>query len=69
MNGSKPKKSLEQLKAERHRARWKAFLTPLIMLTSIVASVAMLMALIKNCSERAPRLPTIRPIPPVSTPH
>jgi len=54
MNGSTPKKSPEESRAERRRERWRAFLTPLITMGSIVASVAMLMALIRNCSERFP---------------
>lgn len=54
MGGPGEKKSLEELRAERRRERWKAFFTPLIYMGSIVISVAMLMALIKSCSERFP---------------
>ena len=69
MNGSTSKKSLEEWKAQRRRARWQAFLTPLITLGSIVISVGMLMYMIKSCSERPPRLPAIRPMPPQSAPR
>ncbi len=69
MNGSKPKKNLEEWKAQRRRERWNAFLTPLITLGSIVVSVAMLMYLIKSCGERSRRLPTVRPMPPQSAPR
>lgn len=57
MNGPSAKKSLEEIKEKRRRERWKAFLTPLITMGSIVGSVAILMALIKNCSERFPQAP------------
>lgn len=57
MNGSPSKKSLEELKEERRRERWKAFFTPLIYMGSIVVSVAMIMAMIKSCSERFPPSP------------
>ena len=69
MNGSTSKKSLEEWKAQRRRARWQAFLTPLITLGSIVISVSMLMYMIKSCSERPPRLPITRPVPPASAPR
>jgi hypothetical protein len=45
------KKGTEEIKAERRRERWKAFLTPWITMGSIVASVAMIMALIKSCRD------------------
>lgn len=69
MNGKKPKKSPEQLRAERRRGRWQAFLGPLITLTSIVASIAMLMYMLKSCSEAPPRVPTIRQTPPAPAPR
>lgn len=47
----------EEIKAERRRQRWSAFWTPFITLGSIVASVAMIMAIIKSCSERLPPSP------------
>ncbi len=53
MDESAPKGPSE----ERRRRRWLAFLTPLITLGSIVISVAMLMALIKSCSDRNPQNP------------
>lgn len=53
MEPEKPKTTAE-IKAERHRERWKAFLTPWIYLGSIVGSVALIMALIKTCSQRFP---------------
>ena len=69
MNGSSPKKSLEEWKAERRRARWNAFLTPLITMISIVASVGMLMYMLRSCSEGPPRVPTIRQMPPQPPPR
>jgi hypothetical protein len=57
MNGATPKKSPEELRAERRHQRWKAFLNPFITLTSLVASVALLMFFIKTCSERFPGTP------------
>ncbi len=42
---------------ERRRERLKAFFTPLIYMISIVGSVALIMALIKSCSERFPQTP------------
>ena len=50
-----PKKSLEELREERRRARWKAFWNPIIVLTSIVTSVAMLMFFARTCRERFPQ--------------
>ena len=57
---------LAELKAQRRRERWSAFLTPLITLTSIVVSVSLLMYFIKTCSERNPQNPGIQrpPIQP-----
>lgn len=69
MNGPVPKKILEELRAQRRRKRWQAFLTPLITLTSIVASVAMLMYMLKSCSQAPPRMPTIRQVPPAPPPR
>lgn len=69
MNRPAPKKSPEELRAKRRHERWKAFLTPLITLTSIVASVAMLMYMLKSCSEAPPRVPTIRQVPPAHPPR
>ena len=52
MSDSTPKNSLEEFRAERRRERWKAFLNPLITMASIVGSVALVMYMIKICSER-----------------
>ena len=52
-----PSKSSKELRDERRRERWKAFLTPIITLGSIVVSVAMVMAFLKSCSERFPQVP------------
>lgn len=49
-----PKKSLEELREERRRARWSAFWTPFITLASIVSSVGLLMFLIRACQDRLP---------------
>ena len=49
-----PKKSLEELREERRRARWSAFGTPFITLASIVSSVGLLMFLIRACQDRLP---------------
>jgi len=49
-----PKKSLEELREERRRARWNAFWTPFITLTSIVCSVGLLMFLVRACQDRLP---------------
>lgn len=57
MSDSTPKKSLEELRAERRRERWKAFLNPLITMASLVGSVALVMYMIKSCSERFPQAP------------
>jgi len=57
MSDSTPKKSLEELRAERRRERWKAFLNPLITMVSLVGSVALVMYMIKSCSERFPQAP------------
>lgn len=56
MDDQRPK-TLEEIKEERRRERWNAFFTPFITLASIVASVGMLMFLIKTCSERFPQAP------------
>ena len=66
MNVPTPKKSLEELKAERRRGRWKAFLNPLITLVSIVGSVAMLMAILKSCSSERFPAPQKTPLAPKS---
>lgn len=66
MNGPTPKKSREELKAERRRERWKAFLKPLITLVSIVSSVAMLMAILKSCSNERFPAPQKSPLAPKS---
>ncbi len=51
-------KTPEEIHAERRRReRWQAFVTPWIYLGSIVGSVALIMALIKTCSERMPQVP------------
>jgi hypothetical protein len=42
----------EEIKAERRRERWQAFFTPMIYMGSIVGSVALMMALIKTCTDR-----------------
>jgi len=52
-----PKKTPEELREERRRARWKAFLNPLITMASLVGSVALAMYIIKSCSERLPPAP------------
>jgi hypothetical protein len=49
-----PKKSLEEIREERRRARWSAFWTPFITLASIVGSVGLLMFLVRACQERLP---------------
>jgi hypothetical protein len=54
MNPPLPKKSLEELREERRRARWSAFWTPFIALASIVSSVGLLMFFIRACQERLP---------------
>jgi hypothetical protein len=54
---STPYKSPEEIREERRRERWHAFWTPFIALTSVVGSVAMLMYLLKSCSERFPQAP------------
>ena len=55
MESSATKKILEELRAERRRERWKAFLTPLITMASLVGSVALVMYMLKSCSERFPQ--------------
>jgi len=50
-----PKKTLEELREERRRARWRAFWNPIITLTSIVTSVGMLMFFLRTCRERLPQ--------------
>ena len=55
-NESKPK-TMAEIRAERRKERWKAFLTPFIYMGSIVVSIALLMALIKTCSQRFPPVP------------
>ena len=50
-----PKKTLEELREERRRARWTAFWNPIIVLTSIVTSVGMLMFFARTCRERFPQ--------------
>lgn len=47
-----PDPLLEEAKRERRRERWKAFLTPMITLGSIVVSIGMLMFLIRSCQEQ-----------------
>lgn len=42
----------EQIRERRRRERWQAFLTPIIVMGSVVGSVAMIMALVKTCSDR-----------------
>jgi hypothetical protein len=54
MGGTVSKKTPEEIREERRRERWRAILTPWITMGSVVASVAMIMALIKNCSDRLP---------------
>jgi len=54
MGGPTSKKTPEEIREERRRERWKAILTPWITMGSIVASVAMIMAFIKSCSDRFP---------------
>ncbi|HVH91131.1 MAG TPA: hypothetical protein VM783_07085 [Candidatus Acidoferrum sp.] len=49
-----PKKSLEELREERRRARWSAFWTPFITLASIVSSVGLLMFFVRACQDRLP---------------
>ena len=49
-----PKKSLEEVREERRRARWSAFWTPFITLASIVGSVGLLMFLVRACQDRLP---------------
>lgn len=56
MEPEKPKTPAE-IQAERRRERWKAFFTPWIYMGSIVASVALIMALIRTCSGRFPQAP------------
>jgi hypothetical protein len=48
------KKSLEDLREERRRARWSAFWTPFITLASIVSSVGLLMFFVRACQDRLP---------------
>lgn len=50
---TKPK-TMAEIKAQRRRERWKAFFTPFIYMGSIVGSVALIMALMKTCSQRLP---------------
>ncbi len=57
MDTPTPKKTPEEVRAERRRERWKAFLNPLITMASIVGSVALVMYMIKSCSERFPPAP------------
>lgn len=57
MDNSTPKKSLEELRAERRRERWKAFWNPFITMASLVGSVALVMYMLKSCSERFPQAP------------
>lgn len=57
MNDPESQEKLEELKAQRRRERWSAFLTPFITLTSIVISVSLLMFFIKTCSERYQQMP------------
>jgi hypothetical protein len=57
MDNSPSKKSLEEIKEERRRARWNAFLTPIITLASLVASVGLLMFILRACKERFPQIP------------
>jgi hypothetical protein len=45
----------DELKSRRRRARWRAFLTPIIMLTAIVALVGFLMFILRACKERFPQ--------------
>ena len=54
MDRTPAKKTLEELKEERRRARWSAFWTPFITLASIVTSVGLLMFLIRACQDRLP---------------
>lgn len=56
MTDEKPK-TPDEIRAERRKERWKAFLTPWIYMGSIVGSIALLMALIKTCSQRFPPSP------------
>ena len=49
------KEFLDELKSRRRRVRWRALLTPLITLTSIVASVGFLMFILRACKERFPQ--------------
>jgi hypothetical protein len=48
-------------RARRRRERWNAFFTPFLTLASIVASVGLLMSLIKGCQERFPNNPFLNP--------
>lgn len=57
MNDPELQERLEELKAKRRRERWRAFLSPLITLGSIVVSVGMVMYMLKSCSERFPKMP------------
>ena len=62
MNAPKSNRSpeeIEEIKAQRRRERWNAFLTPFITLASIVISVSLLMFYIKTCSERYSQNPGI----------
>jgi hypothetical protein len=56
MDSERPK-TPEEIRAERRRERLKAFFTPWIYMGSIVASVALMMALIRTCAERFPSPP------------
>ena len=60
MDGPAEKKSLEEIRLERRRERWRAFLIPLITMGSMVGSVVIIMALIKSCSERSPQSPQLQ---------
>lgn len=56
MDAERPK-TAEEIRAERRRVRWKAFFIPWIYMGSILASVALIMALIRTCAQRFPQTP------------
>jgi len=61
-------KTEEDIREERRRQRWNAFWTPFITLTSVVASISMLMALIQTCQERNLPTPLLPPTSPLYRP-
>jgi hypothetical protein len=53
-NGERfPPEFVEEMKRQRRRERWSAFLTPLITLAAIVLSIGFLMFILRTCDLRA----------------